>query len=1204
MLPAPLRKSIEKVPSTVVNHIVEPSPSYFDPFMHTHSDLDLDVGLENIYKLESLGINEDSDVGSIDTLFIQKFHEGIIFKEGKYHVELPWYDDVLEAVPSNHKVALAALYRVKKRLEEQGLVSAYGDIFKQYLKEGIIEPIQVSPKDFHKFIWIPHRPVLKTAEQVTTKIRPVFNCSLRIGNSPSLNQAAFQGVDLLASLFKLLLNFRTNRYVVLADISKAFLQIRLKLEKDRNRFCFFWEEEGSLRTFRYTTIIFGLAVSPYILGAVIRHHARQYPPDIYSSLLQNNLYMDNLIYTNTSVDVLKDVFKTTCDRMREGGFDLGSWNSNCPELRELFEQNNKNSSHKSSDERVLGYLFDTSSDTLKLSDFVLGSVTSKRQLLSEIAKVFDPLSLFLPVTIRGRLLMRRTWEQEIGWDDEIDIDLKTSWEKLRLDLNSLKEVTFPRSCFETAENDLSLKIFCDASSVCYGFVVYVTSSSKGPNILWAKGKVAPMKSKTLPCLELLSIFLALKCLPQVLSGFPDSHFRSLYIFSDSQISLQWVLHGGKKNKSIFVKNRIQDIRRMISSLKEEHLLQPEFHFVRSEENPADLLTRGLSLKEFRKKFSLWLSGPEWLASAPIYWPEIDWSNTEIRTVTSVLSTFQATQDPPAIDFSKFSNVGTLLRVCALLYKFSALTRGLNVDSDAQARLYCLKIMQRESFTKELKFLERVREDSSSSEPPPDLVNNLNLFLDDNGLIRSKGRLARSNYYSFDIINPVVLGKNHHLTYLFIRKAHFDCKHLGIQATLTNIRLKGFWITAARSTIKKVLAECITCRKFNNFAYKYPRFTNFTKAQVDLFRPFQHVGVDFTKHWWIKVKGSTQAQKMFILIYTCLNIRAIYLDLIPDMSSATFVQSFQRFVNRFGVPDVVYSDNARSFAQGTDAIELFVVSENGKEFLRKNQIIHRRIPLYSPWVGSQWERMLRVVKSCLMKTIGRSSIEYFNFVTTLSDIEDAINSRPLTYASSENDIIPLTPNCFLKQHAKTSLVLPGKSKNDRFWSSPSTARNALLQSLEKTSKIFEEFRTRWYEEYLLSLRETSRDLYQTNWNNLVKVDDVVLIRSSAKERPFWQMGVVTQLIYGDDNRIRSVFVRTPGGQINTYPIKHLYPLELSLTHSGNRPSSETSSISTSQALPDPSANTSVRKSVVKRPTRRAAVVANLKFVEQTSSDESE
>ena len=74
--------------------------------------------------------------------------------------------------------------------------------------------------------------------------------------------------------------------------------------------------------------------------------------------------------------------------------------------------------------------------------------------------------------------------------------------------------------------------------------------------------------------------------------------------------------------------------------------------------------------------------------------------------------------------------------------------------------------------------------------------------------------------------------------------------------------------------------------------------------------------------------------MFILIYTCLNIRAIYLDLIDDMSSKSFVQSFQRFVNRFGVPDCVYSDNARSFSQGTDFIETFLVSDNGSEFLRK------------------------------------------------------------------------------------------------------------------------------------------------------------------------------------------------------------------------------------------------------------------------------
>src|ERR1044072_6614049 len=113
--------------------------------------------------------------------------------------------------------------------------------------------------------------------------------------------------------------------------------------------------------------------------------------------------------------------------------------------------------------------------------------------------------------------------------------------------------------------------------------------------------------------------------------------------------------------------------------------------------------------------------------------------------------------------------------------------------------------------------------------------------------------------------------------------------------------------------------------------------------------------------------------MYVLIFTCLNIREIYLDLLPDMSSKSFVQSFQRFVNKFGVPDALYSDNAKSFTQGADAIESFVVSEDGGEFLRHNQIKHQSIALHSPWVGRMRERMIRVVKDCLHKTVGRSSL---------------------------------------------------------------------------------------------------------------------------------------------------------------------------------------------------------------------------------------
>lgn len=129
----------------------------------------------------------------------------------------------------------------------------------------------------------------------------------------------------------------------------------------------------------------------------------------------------------------------------------------------------------------------------------------------------------------------------------------------------------------------------------------------------------------------------------------------------------------------------------------------------------------------------------------------------------VFASIQEPRDPPLLNFSRFSSLNSLFRVCALLFKFLALTRGRNIDCDAQARLYCLRTMQIESFSKELSFLKRVGDNSGSTESPPDLVNHLNLFLDDSGLIRSKGRLARSNHYSFEVLNPVLLGKNHYLT---------------------------------------------------------------------------------------------------------------------------------------------------------------------------------------------------------------------------------------------------------------------------------------------------------------------------------------------------------------------------------------------------------------------------------------------------------
>ena len=185
-----------------------------------------------------------------------------------------------------------------------------------------------------------------------------------------------------------------------------------------------------------------------------------------------------------------------------------------------------------------------------------------------------------------------------------------------------------------------------------------------------------------------------------------------------------------------------------------------------------------------------------------------------------------------------------------------------------------------------------------------------------------------------------------------------------------------------------------------------------KHNVNFVSPFLQTGIDYTGHLWVKQKTFTT--KMYILIFTCLSVRAIHIELVEDMTSTAFVQALIRFTNVHGIHSHIYSDNARSFSTtiSGDIIEQHVHSDNFDKQFENYKIKHIKIPLYSPWVWSTWERLIGVIKSCPYITIGRSKIEYFELLTLLSDIQNAINTRPLTYrCSSDSDLQVITPNCF-------------------------------------------------------------------------------------------------------------------------------------------------------------------------------------------------
>ena len=413
----------EKMLQSSVNSVMSPPKSYFSPLESLFPDSSVEQGLEAMFNMDSLGHNEEIE-SDFDRQLIDKFKQGISIQDGRYHVEIPWKDEVISKVPSNQKVALSVIDKVVKDLDKRELLYSYQEVFSQHLANDIIEEINVHPDDYHKFIWIPHHPVIKTEANTTTKIHPVFNCSLKTNKAPPLNETVYAGVNLMKDIVKLSIYFRSNKYTMLSNIKQAFLQIRLARETDRNHFCFFMRDGDRLVTYRYKTIIFSFNASPFILNYFLKYHAEKYADDEFSKILKENLYVDNMLVTSNNLNFLEEVYTKTQNRLEEGGFTLRSWNSNSKELQSIMTNQSNIASHG----KVLGMKYMLEFDSFQLGEFQLdASPNTKRAVLAKISKFFNPLGLYLPESNKGKFLMRELWAAKLEWDDVIPEDTLKKW---------------------------------------------------------------------------------------------------------------------------------------------------------------------------------------------------------------------------------------------------------------------------------------------------------------------------------------------------------------------------------------------------------------------------------------------------------------------------------------------------------------------------------------------------------------------------------------------------------------------------------------------------------------------------------------------------------------------------------------------------------------------------------------------------------
>src|ERR1700755_2261405 len=174
--------------------------------------------------------------------------------------------------------------------------------------------------------------------------------------------------------------------------------------------------------------------------------------------------------------------------------------------------------------------------------------------------------------------------------------------------------------------------------------------------IFAKTKMAPLKELSIPCLELMAVVLAFKCLPNILSSFEDIKFKFLNFVVDAQVVLTWLLTNNPKSKSKMVKNRLKDIELAKTEIISEFKVPIFFRYTDTNSNPADLLTKGISFKKFNELKHFWEHGPPFLSNNFADWPVHDLLNIppECKAKLSVnCSSVNSIDDKDVYEIEKF-----------------------------------------------------------------------------------------------------------------------------------------------------------------------------------------------------------------------------------------------------------------------------------------------------------------------------------------------------------------------------------------------------------------------------------------------------------------------------------------------------------------------------------------------------------------------
>ncbi|XP_053692317.1 uncharacterized protein LOC128740775 [Sabethes cyaneus] len=551
-----------------------------------------------------------------------------------YETGLLWNTDSPN-FPDSYPMAVRRLEALERRLQrEPGLLERVREQIVDYEKKGyahqasLTELTSVEPSR----IWYLPLGVI-TNPRKPGKVRLIWDAAAKIGDV-SFNSRLLKGPDLLTPLPMVLCQFRQHPVTVTGDIMEMFHQLKIRFpDCQSQRFVFRHRTTDLPQIYIMDVATFGSSCSPasaqYVKNINADEFASDYPRA--AAAIKNKHYVDDYLDSFETVEEAIAVVNEVRLVHSKGGFTLRRFLSNKSDvlqrIGEVAEENAKNL-HLVRDgkpESVLGmrwipkedvfiYSFSTRDDLQHILD--RNHIPTKREVAKVVMSLFDPLGLIAFFLIHGKILIQELWAAGIGWDQQIPQDLNERWQHWVKLLQQLDLLRIPRCYFRssTKRSNLQLHLFVDSSESAYACAVYFRLESEcGAEVALgaAKTKVAPLKTLSIPRLELRAAVLGVR-LMETIQKHHTFTVSQRYCWSDASTVLAWIRSTDHRRYHKYIAVRVGEI------LSSTH--QSEWRWVPSKQNVADLATKWNKLPHVTAE-NPWFRGPAFLYEPEERWPK-------------------------------------------------------------------------------------------------------------------------------------------------------------------------------------------------------------------------------------------------------------------------------------------------------------------------------------------------------------------------------------------------------------------------------------------------------------------------------------------------------------------------------------------------------------------------------------------------------